>query len=274
MATVEGRTLTIARSNVKQYMTAKNITLDTSYLGYDVAFRSSAKTGYAVFNDAAKAVLFPNASAHPVKADSTMSIGASVNNDNNYVELQFGGTSVHHQLCSNADETKTGLTDAAITGSTSASEIRYKMNINSLLVAAVAQTVTLTLYFNRYDCAASAAGNGIGNVSVSNAAPYQGESVTFTATLKSGATWHGWYSDAACTQLLSTSLTYTTAAADLTLYAKATIEVTGTGLYIKVNGAWAEAQNIYKKVSGAWVLQSDVAAVKQEIQNGNYKLRS
>ncbi|MGN1115959.1 MAG: hypothetical protein ACI4TH_05290, partial [Candidatus Ornithomonoglobus sp.] len=88
MPSAEGRTIEIARSNVTQYMTADNITLDTSYLGYDVAFRSSAKTGYAVFNDAAKAVLFPNASAHPVEADSTMSIGASVSNSNNYVELQ------------------------------------------------------------------------------------------------------------------------------------------------------------------------------------------
>lgn len=242
-------------------MTAKNITLDASYLGYDVAFRSSAKTGYAVFNDAAKAVLFPNASAHPVKADSTMSIGASIKNDNNYVELQFGGTSVHHQLCSNANETKTGLTDAAITGSTSASEIRYKMNINSTFVAAVAQTVALTLYFNRYACAASAVENGISSVSVSNAAPYQGESVTFTATLKSGATFHGWFSDAACTQLVSTSLTYTTSAADLTLYAKATVDATGTGTYIKVNGVWCEAANIYKKVNGVYVQQDDVSGL-------------
>lgn len=132
--------------------------------------------------------------------------------------------------------------------------------------------LNLTLYFTQYSCSANAVGNGIQSVSVSNSAPYEGDTVTFTANVKAGATWHGWYSDAACTQLLSTSPTYTTAAADLTLYAKATVEVTGTGMYTKVNGAWVEAQNIYKKVSGAWVLQSDIDAVKQELQNGNYKL--
>ena len=261
MATVEGRTLTIARSNVTQYMTAENITLDASYLGYDVAFRSSAKTGYAVFNDDAKAVLFPNASAHPVKADSTMSIGASVNNHNNYVELQFDGISVHHQLCSNANETKTGLTDAAITGSTSASEIRYKMNINSLLVAAVAQTVTLTLYFNRYACSANSVGNGIQSASVSNSSPYQGDTVTFTATLKTGATFDGWYSDAECTQLVSTEQSYTVVAgADTTLYASATVE-SGTGLYVRDGGTYAEVQSVYKKANGVYVQQDDIAGL-------------
>ena len=112
------------------------------------------------------------------------------------------------------------------------------------------------------------------SASVSNAAPYEGDSVTFSVALKPGAVWHGWYSDAECTQLVSTDQTYTTAAADLTLYAKATREVTGTGAYAKLNGQYAEAQRAFKKISGAWVLQSDIASVKQEMQNGNYKLRS
>ena len=112
----------------------------------------------------------------------------------------------------------------------------------------------------------------------------QEKEARFTAEVMPGYTFSGWYSDEACTTLVSTdnpahvtTPKYTTehsSTTSLTLYAKATKSATGTGLYIKVNGAWVEAQNIYKKVSGAWVLQSDVAAVKQEIQNGNYKLRS
>lgn len=112
----------------------------------------------------------------------------------------------------------------------------------------------------------------------------QGKEARFTAEVMPGYTFSGWYSDEACTTLVSTDnpahvttpvyTTETSSVTYLTLYAKATKIGTGTGLYIKVNGTWAEAQNIYKKVSGAWVLQSDVAAVKQEIQNGNYKLRS
>lgn len=271
MPTVESRSLTIERSNVKQYVTANNLTLDTAYLGNDCAFRSSAKTGYAVLNDTAKAILYPNAAAHPLKADSTMQIGASTSNNNNYVELQFGGTAVHHQLCKNANETKTDLTDAAITGSTSGTEIRYKVNINNLFVAAIVTHTILTLYFNKYTCSANAVGNGIETATVSNTSPYDGESVTFTAALKTGAVWHGWYSDAACTQLVSTEQTYTAAAADLALYAKATID--GTGMYVKVGGAYAQAQTAYIKVSGTWV-KADTAALKVELQSGNYTVRS
>ena len=107
---------------------------------------------------------------------------------------------------------------------------------------------------------------------MSDSAPYDGDTVTFTANIKAGATWHGWYSDAACTQLVSADQTYTTAAADLTLYAKATAAI-GTGIYIKSSGTFAEAQTAYRKISGAWVLQSDIDAVKQELQNGNYKIK-
>lgn len=63
----------------------------------------------------------------------------------------------------------------------------------------------------------------------------------------------------------------TTAAADLTLYAKATREVTGTGAYAKAGGQWAEAQAVYKKVNGAWNLQTD-DSYKTEMQNGKYKI--
>lgn len=129
---------------------------------------------------------------------------------------------------------------------------------------------SVALYFWQYSCTASAVGNGVDAVSVSNSAPYEGDSVTFTAALKQGATWHGWYSDAACTQLVSTSQVYTTDAADLTLYAKATREVTGTGAYARAGGQWAEAQDVYKRINGEWVLQTD-DSYKTEMQNGKYK---
>lgn len=246
--TVVSRSLTIERSNVNQYVIANNVTLDTSYLGNDCAFRSAAKTGYAILNGAAMEVLFPNTTANPLKADSTMQIGASTTSSNNYVELQFGGASVHHQLCKNANETKTGLTDTAIIGANRSTEIRYKININSLFVAAIVTHVILTLYFYQYACSANVVGNGVESAAVSDAAPYQGETVTFTTTLKAGATWHGWYSDAACTQLVSTDQSYTCPAADLALYAKATIDTPSTGIYAKANGVHSEAQAAYKKI--------------------------
>lgn len=251
MPMVVSRSLTIERSNVKQYMTADNITLDTSYLGKDCALRSSHKTGYAIFNDDAKAILFPNTTAHPLKADSTMEISASSNKILNYVDLQFDGTSVHHQYCSVTSETKTDLTNTVITSSTSDTQIRYKMNIDNLFVSAIATQLILTLYFNQYSMSANAVGNGISAANVDKAEAYDGDIVTFTAALAAGATFDGWYSDAACTQLVSTNPTYTTSAADLTLYAKAEAKA-GTGVYLKANGAFTEAKAVYKKSNGSW----------------------
>lgn len=268
---VEGRQLRIVYDNAAQYLTADNCAVGVESYGTGVAIKSTARTGRAIFNDAAKAILFPNAKAHPVKADSRIACGASTNNKNNYCSLEFGGVEVHKVLCSDEVGEQDGLASAVITGATSATEIRYYLRVNSIFVAGACSVGQLTLYFNRYACEAMTAGNGIASATVSDAEPWDGDSVTFTATLKSGATFDGWYSDAACTQLVSTSLPYTTTATDLTLYAKATKAAAGTGSFVKKNGTWNEAQAVYKKVNGAWVLQTD-DAYKTEIQNGNYKV--
>ena len=57
----------------------------------------------------------------------------------------------------------------------------------------------------------------------------------------------------------------------LTLYAKATKSAAGTGIYIKQNGAFVEANAVYKKVNGTWIQQTDIASIKTELQSGNYK---
>ena len=67
--------------------------------------------------------------------------------------------------------------------------------------------------------------NGIQKVTVSNASPCYGDTVVFTPRLVNGATWDGWYSDAACTQLVSTEQNYSVSpSSDITLYAKAIID--------------------------------------------------
>lgn len=48
-------------------------------------------------------------------------------------------------------------------------------------------------------------------------------------------------------------------------------DATGTGIYLKQNGAYKEAQAAYKKVNGVWMQQTDTAALKTEIQSGRYK---
>lgn len=266
---VEGRQLRIVYDNAKQYLTADNCAVGVESYGNGVVIKSTARSGYAIFNDAAKAVLFPNAKAHPVKADSRIACGASTNNKNNYCSLEFGGAEVHKVLCSAEVGEQDGLTSASITGATSATGIRYHLHINSVFVAGACSVGQLTLYFNRYACAATAAGDGIVSAAVSDAEPWDGDNVTFTATLAEGATFDGWYSDAACTQRVSTSLSYTTTAADLTLYAKATkAAAIGTGVYIKRAGAQVQATAVWRKANGLWV-----KAGKTAIEAGkNYRM--
>lgn len=258
---VEGRELRIVYDNAKQYLTADNCAVGVESYGTGVVIKSTARSGYAIFNDAAKSVIFPNAKAHPVKADSHIACGASTNNKNNYCSLEFGGTEVHKVLCSTEVGEQDGLTSAAITGATSATTIRYHLHINNVFVAGACSIGQLTLYFNRYSCAANAVGDGIASATVSAAEPWDGDTVTFTATLATGATFDGWYSDAACTQRVSTRLSYTTTAADLTLYAKAAQTApTGTGVYIKRAGAQIQAAAVWKKANGLWI-EADKTAI-------------
>lgn len=256
---VEGRQIRIVYDNAKQYLTADNCAIGAESYGNGVVIKSTARSGYAIFNDSAKAVLFPNAKARPVKADSRIGCGASTNNKNNYCSLEFGGIEVHKVLCSNEVGELDGLTSAAITGAASATDIRYHLRINNLFVAGACSVGQLTLYFKRYVCAAMTAGSGVTSATVSDADPWDGDSVTFTATLAVGATFDGWYSDAACTQRVSTELSYTATAADLTLYAKAT-KATGTGIYLKRAGAQVQAAAVWKKENGLWV-KADKTAI-------------
>lgn len=220
---VEGRQLRIVYDNAAQYLTADNCAVGVKSYGTGVVIKSTAKSGYAILNDAAKAVLFPNAVAKPVKADSRIACGASVKNKNNYCSLEINGTEVHKVLCADEVGEQDGLTSAAITSATSAATIRYHLHINNLFVAAACSVGQLTLYFKRYSCSAIASGNGVMSASVSETEPWDGQNVNFSAKLVQGATWVGWYSDAACTNLVSTDQNYSVSpTSDLTLYAKAT----------------------------------------------------
>lgn len=279
MATEVLKQLSIVYNNARTYLAAHTLGLHESALGYDMIMRlymDGSKSGYATLNDAAKAELFPSETARPHQLDVKFASCAQFDRADNSVAFSVSGEELHRAsgLGTSATHVDESFTGATIDGMTKTTEMRFTLHSNSTVCAVCVISADLILHFWQYACAANAAGNGIANAAVSNAAPYQGESITFTAQLKPGATWHGWYADATCTQLVSTDQTYTTAAADLTLYAKATREVTGTGAYAKLNGQYAEAQRVFKKISGAWVLQSDIAAVKQEMQNGNYKLRS
>lgn len=108
---------------------------------------------------------------------------------------------------------------------------------------------------------------------------FAGKDAMFTAIVKEGYTFKGWYSDEGCTTFISSNnpLSITTPSvnkdsadpqdgeattSELTLYARAR-STTGRSdmLYFKVNGSYKSAIRVYKKVSGTWVEQADLPAI-------------
>lgn len=108
---------------------------------------------------------------------------------------------------------------------------------------------------------------------------FAGKNAMFTAIVKEGYIFEGWYSDEGCTTFISSDnpLSITTPsvnkdAADpqdgeattskLTLYARAKSITAGSNiLCFRVNGSYKSATRVYKKVSGTWVEQADLPAI-------------
>ena len=225
MATTKSFQLYINNDNVKQYFSTSGGALNGAAIGGKyITMRSSSTTATFTMNNAGRDILFPSAAAIAHKVDVWAQTIASLNNSKNTINVAIAG-----QNAIATERIHTSLTEhtGSVSGSFTKSNTSavYVVKIANGFHAAGVRDTSITAYFTQYSCAASKAGNGVKNVSVSNAAPYAGETVTFSAELYNGANFDGWYSDEACTQLVSSSLTYsTTAAADLTLYAKATID--------------------------------------------------
>ena len=225
MATTKSFQLYINDDNVKQYFSTSGGALNGAAIGGKyITMRSSSTTAKFTMNDAGRDVLFPSAAAIAHKVDVWAQTISSLNNSKNTINVAIAG-----QNAIATERIHTSLTEhtGSVSGSFTKSNTSavYVVKIANGFHAAGVRDTSITAYFTQYSCAASKAGNGVKNVSVSNAAPYAGETVTFSAELYNGANFDGWYSDESCTQLVSSNLTYsTTAAADLTLYAKATID--------------------------------------------------
>lgn len=227
MATVVSKKLHIDDSgNIEQYCEANNVTFNVG----DHAWRkwlNGSTDGYIILKTEGKSVIYPTDTAKPIKADSTISASRSAGTCT--VDLQFGGTEVHKESYSSGSQTsksKSGITDAAVTNSTKATEIKwhvYGKNGDNQR----GDLLELTLYFNQYSMSANigTGATGVKSVSSSASVAYDGDTITFSAELYTGATWHGWYSDAACTNLVSSAQSYSVSPnADITLYAKATLD--------------------------------------------------
>lgn len=228
MATVVTKKLRLDKNNIENYCDAKNVSFNVA----DHAWRkwlNGSSDGYIILKDNGKAELFPTSTAHPFKADSTMSASRSAGTC--IVDLQFAGTKVHEESYTSGSQhskSKENITDSAVIDSTRATEIKWhvhgKNGDNQR-----GDLLELILYFNQYNAQAliSDGATGIQSVSVSNLTPYYGDTITFSVKLAQDVTFDGWYSDSACTQLVSTDQNYSVSpSSDITLYAKATANVT------------------------------------------------
>lgn len=225
MATEKSFQLYINKDNVKHYFTASGGVLNGAQISTKyITMRTSSTNAIFTMNDAGRDVLFPSAAAIAHKVDVWAQAIATLNSNKNTINVAIAG-----QNAITTERIHTSLTE--YTGSVSGSFTKsntsavYTIKILNVFHAAGVRDTSITAYFTQYSCTANKSGNGVKNVSVSNAEPYAGETVTFSAELYNGANFDGWYSDEACTQLVSSNLTYSTTAADLTLYAKAIIDV-------------------------------------------------
>ena len=224
MATEKSFQLYINEDNVKHYFTTSGGALNGAAInGKYITMRTSSTTARFTMNDAGRDVLFPSAAAIAHKVDVWAQTIATLNNRKNTINVAIAG-----QNAITTERIHTSLTEhtGSVSGSFTKSNTSavYTIKILNGFHAAGVRDTSITAYFTQYSCAVNKSGNGVKNVSVSNAEPYAGETVTFSAELYNGANFDGWYSDKSCTQLVSSSLTYSTTAADLTLYAKATIK--------------------------------------------------
>lgn len=230
MAKVLQTTLQISEASVEQYCTADGLSLNTG--GYAIRLYLNGHTqGSAILNNAAKEVLYPSATAHPFKIDSF--IRANKSGGSMTISLQFNGTSVQSETGdwgnNLKNKTKEGISDPAVINSNRSTEIKWHIKGSSTVSRFSIASTRLTFYFNQYEMRPLVGNNanGIQKVTVSNVSPCYGDTVVFTPKLVQGATWAGWYSDAACTNLVSADQNYSVSpSSDITLYAKATIDAT------------------------------------------------
>ena len=267
MAKVLQTTLQIAESNVEQYCTADGLSLNTG--GYAIRLYLNGHTqGSAILNNAAKEVLYPSATAHPFKIDSF--IRANKSGGHMTISLQFNGTSVQSETgdwgSGLKNKTKEGISDPVVINSNRSTEIKWHIKGSSTVSRFSIASTKLTFYFNQYEMRPLVGdnANGIQKVTVSNASPCYGDTVVFTPKLVQGATWVGWYSDAACTNLVSADQNYSVSpSSDITLYAKATIDA---NLYNVSAVAGSEIASV--NVSDSIVPEGSTATFTAQVNTG------
>lgn len=253
---VEGRTLDVQYGNTKTYYTVTNLDIDASLVGFKMPLRLWLNTtGTATYTAAAKAILFPNQYAHPVKVGLITNLGV-LNTPKLSMYFKADGTTIYQET----DLSGTGsdlIVYRNINTQNITNDILATITKNSALTLTLTQASTgllvagslgaenknaadgatigikTTMYFNRWHVQAlpgikttSNEANSQANalpynsITVSNSNPWDYDEVTFNVSLADNGVFKGWYSDAECTQLVSSLESYTTRiTADTNLYA-------------------------------------------------------
>lgn len=239
MPTKVKRTLLVTnKDDAKTYLNADGVSLGiTSFGNYILArlYMNGGKNGYAILNDTSKDILYPNDKAHPVEADVNFFTSVLTNNKNCLVGLLFDDVQVASEVppASGVYTDVKGIKDEAILQSSKNSVIRFHLQANNTVNAVTLLEINLSLYFMQYACVAKSVSSTV-TATVDKTEAYDGDIVTFTATVADGETFEGWYSDVSCTNLVSTDQNYSVSpTSDLTLYANATAT---NVLYFKANG--------------------------------------
>ncbi len=142
-------------------------------------------------------------------------------------------------------------------------------------------------YYSDSACICTAIAKGGIEYADATTPTFAGKDAMFTAIVKEGYTFKGWYSDEGCTTFISSNnpLSITTPSvnkdsadpqdgeattSELTLYARAR-STTGRSdmLYFKVNVSYKSAIRAYKKVSGTWVEQTDIVSLFADLSSGS-----
>lgn len=228
MPTKVKRTLLVTnKDDAKTYLEADGLSLGiTSFGNYILArlYMNGSKNGYAILNEKSRSILYPNDKAHPVEADANFFTSVLTDNKKCYVSLLFDDSQVASEVPTSRGvytDVK-GLKDEAILQSSKNSVIRFHLHANNTVNAVTLQKIDLSLYFMQYACTAKSVSSTV-TATVDKAEAYDGDIVTFTATVADGETFAGWYSDISCTNLISTNQNYSVSpTSDLTLYAKDT----------------------------------------------------
>ncbi len=260
MATVEKRTININEDNAAELCWADTLELEDGSYAFRL-YLDGETDGWAHLNDAAKAELYPTATARPFKLDSY--ITASRSGGTMYVTLELEGTAVHEAKItsiSKKEHSQLDITHDLISGSTRATDIAWQIDGSSTVSDFRVDSTTIDMYFNRYEVQGFKANRakGVKDFHISNTNPYHGDIVEVTVELEEGAKWYGWYADPEHTVLLSADMNMVFESGnDVVAYAYATL---GTGLHFKLGGQWFSSIEIMRKVNGQWtyIEKSDV----------------